>query len=382
MDAIRAIAMILGVVLHSIIVYQAFPRPGWPVDLGFNSIGLDLLYKWIHSFRMPLFYLIAGFFAHLLYLKVGEKKFIRKRALRIYIPFVLGVLLLTPPSAFPFLFFQFMQEGFSNDQAASMALKKIIGWNGFYHLWFLYYLIMFYLSMIGLIRLQQVLGISSLLAKMKGKMTREILIVSSILIIFSISFLFFGLHIEPWTGIKVKPGQYLFYGFFFLVGFILYGRQDLLSISKRYTFVLLLIGTSITFFLPLEAIHEVSPEKKLLLKFLISVQTILLVYGSLSFFINFYQKENKVFRYISDASYWYYLIHFPFVVNFQILFLNSSIPGFARPVLVFLLTTLISFASYHYLVRYTVIGKFLHGVRVPSTQKWWLRKKLSSERIL
>ena len=94
MDALRGIAMWLGVVLHSVISYQKNPRAGWPLDNS-SSIVMDFIYEYLHAFRMPLFFLVAGFFAHFLYKKIGMKPFIIHRAKRILVPFILSI---HPPS--------------------------------------------------------------------------------------------------------------------------------------------------------------------------------------------------------------------------------------------------------------------------------------------
>ena len=81
----------------------------------------------------------------------------------------------------------------------------------------------------------------------------------------------------------------------------------------------------------------------------------------MSLFVRFYNKFSKRIKYISDSSYWIYLIHpilIPFVgsvfyyekINIHLQFLLSSI-----------LLTITCFMSYQYLVRKTFIGKFLNG---------------------
>ena len=83
-DALRAIAMWLGVVLHALIVYKSVPEPNWPHDDSFNSEFLDWLYQYIHVFRMPLFFLVAGFFARLVITRSGIKYFRIQRKKRIF----------------------------------------------------------------------------------------------------------------------------------------------------------------------------------------------------------------------------------------------------------------------------------------------------------
>ena len=60
-DALRGIAMLLGIVLHATIAYRVVPFPTWPKDPQHSLWAYDFLYFVIHSFRMPMFFLIAVF---------------------------------------------------------------------------------------------------------------------------------------------------------------------------------------------------------------------------------------------------------------------------------------------------------------------------------
>ena len=106
-DALRTIAMWLGIVLHSIIAYKSVPEIGWPVDNRFNLGFLDWMYAYIHIFRMPVFFLVAGFFARLVIMRSGINYFVTQRFKRILIPFVIGTILLVPLTMIPFHFYKF-----------------------------------------------------------------------------------------------------------------------------------------------------------------------------------------------------------------------------------------------------------------------------------
>ena len=48
----------------------------------------------------------------------------------------------------------------------------------------------------------------------------------------------------------------------------------------------------------------------------------------------------------------------------QVLMLYSVIPGWFRMPLVIIVTFAITMITYHYFVRYTIIGEYLHGKRI------------------
>jgi peptidoglycan/LPS O-acetylase OafA/YrhL len=97
LDALRGFAMILGIVLHATAGFFSIP---WPVhDTNFNS-GLLLLYLWVHGFRMPMFFILSGFFTQAVCEQKGLKKLIRQRMDRIAIPLVLCCVTILPLNAF------------------------------------------------------------------------------------------------------------------------------------------------------------------------------------------------------------------------------------------------------------------------------------------
>ena len=84
LDAVRAYALLLGVVLHSAAAFlDGFPIPLWVDE---PSTGAAIIYYVIHMFRMSAFFLIAGFFARVLVERRGVKGFVKDRAKRVAVP--------------------------------------------------------------------------------------------------------------------------------------------------------------------------------------------------------------------------------------------------------------------------------------------------------
>ena len=77
--------------------------------------------------------------------------------------------------------------------------------------------------------------------------------------------------------------------------------------------------------------------------------------------IRFFRNQSVRMRYISDASYWVYIIHLPATHFVPGLFHGVAINVFLKFIISSILVTAICFASYHYFVRSTFIGKFLNG---------------------
>jgi hypothetical protein len=94
LDAVRAFTLVLGVVHHAAESF-AFDTPWIARDVQ-SSEFLRLFRHASHSFRLPLFFLIAGYFARLIVQRRGVRAFCRDRIQRIAIPFAVGWLVLCP----------------------------------------------------------------------------------------------------------------------------------------------------------------------------------------------------------------------------------------------------------------------------------------------
>ena len=93
LDALRAVAMLLGIVLHSALAYSIGL---WPVQDSSQSDGLGFSVAAIHGFRMALFFLLSGFFTAMLWRKRGRQALLKQRIQRVFLPLVLGLLTIIP----------------------------------------------------------------------------------------------------------------------------------------------------------------------------------------------------------------------------------------------------------------------------------------------
>lgn len=104
---------------------------------------------------------------------------------------------------------------------------------------------------------------------------------------------------------------------------------------------------------------------KLAFSVLYAVIMVFLVYGCLGAFQALCQSHSPVWRYLADSSYWVYLIHIPLIPFFEILIFDRPWPSWIKFPLLCLVSLTVLYASYHYLVRSTFIGKTLNGSAFP-----------------
>ena len=87
--------MLLGIGLHAAL---SFYPSAWPVqDAKASADGfLDEAVLAVHGFRMPLFFMLSGLFTALLWRRRGLRALLGHRLRRIFVPFVLALLLIAP----------------------------------------------------------------------------------------------------------------------------------------------------------------------------------------------------------------------------------------------------------------------------------------------
>ena len=93
LDALRAVAMLLGIVLHAALSFTTLP---WSVKDSQQSSFYYVVFAGIHGFRMPLFFMVSGFFTAMLWRKRGLRSVLRQRFQRIFVPLLIGCFTIVP----------------------------------------------------------------------------------------------------------------------------------------------------------------------------------------------------------------------------------------------------------------------------------------------
>ena len=113
LDALRGFAMLIGVGLHAALAFAPLP---WPVQDTQQDELFSFFYTAVHGFRMPVFFVMSGFFTAMLWRRRGLNALIAHRFKRIFIPLLLGCLTIIPAQTW--LFTKAMEQsysGFSSD---------------------------------------------------------------------------------------------------------------------------------------------------------------------------------------------------------------------------------------------------------------------------
>jgi len=229
-----------------------------------------------------------------------------------------------------------------------------------FHFWFLYYLIIITTTSILIaLAFKRLPKVSSHISKSFNWAIEKPIF--RVLIFASLTcgiYFFMGIdQVETSMSLIPDLNTFTFYFFFYITGWVLFKSKHLLNSMMRLDWANIILGT-ILLFTYIFTIQLLSFEMKIII---ISTVVWLFIFGITGLFIRYGSKHSARMRYVSDASYWVYLVHFPLTGVIPGLIADWSIPATLKFVVVLAFTTTVCFITYHYFVRATFIGKFLNG---------------------
>jgi peptidoglycan/LPS O-acetylase OafA/YrhL len=333
-----------------------------------GSIIIDLAIWSSHRLRMPLFFIMSGFFTHLVLERKGRSEYLLNRLKRIMVPFLIASFILLP-----IVVELFAKSIVVNNDSIFNDLFSIAWANPYTiinfkliklaHLWFLYYLFIFSILLSTVYKTRLLLFCEHYFKENYEKSMTLVFILLLVLHFFMIS----PLKINPTFNLSIDLGAFIYYGMFFMWGYFLYISEVIEAIIKlnykRYAFFAFSAAMISSLFI-LQYLKNDSLS--ITYEYLINITTALYAFFGLNALIsgslNLIKKESKVVNYLSDSSYWIYLIHVPIVILGQRLLYNVSMAPELKWVIVVCLSYMILFPSYH-MIRFTFIGTYLHGKR-------------------
>jgi peptidoglycan/LPS O-acetylase OafA/YrhL len=388
LDALRAGALLLGVFGHAAISF--FPQPAWVADDSDSSPMLQVAFFTQHIFRMSLFFAIAGFFARLLLERRGFKGFAANRLKRIALPFLVfwpsmlaalvGVAVWAASYAGtgPFGPQSSLAPVVSDGQRLARALWQAMPLG---HTWFLYVLLWLYAGALAVVGVVRVLDRHGRLATAVDRLFGALASAHVLPVVLALPLagvFYFGRHWTatggiqtPDTGLVPNASALVGFGTAFVFGWYLRRQPAPLDVWQRYWLLYWVATVGLTYYcakvMSGVASGELSLPTAALPGLLIAMAYPVAIWAwclaLLATATRFLSTESPVIRYLSDASYWIYLIHLPIVVALQVWVSTWSLGWQVKYPLILAIAVPLLVASYQLLVRNTWIGAWLNGRR-------------------
>ncbi len=383
LDAARAVALFIGIFHHGIESFVTYVRWDWITQDSQESLVLDILFYVSHVFRMQAFFLMSGFFAHLLLSRTGMRGFILNRAKRLVLPLVIfwPLLYVTTYSLWVWGL-QYLRNG-NYEQAVSDLPDYMLLSHGLplMHLWFLYFLILY---CAGIVILQTIFkklidrhgGVPSAVNKFVAFCSRRwwgSLLIGMFMLIPMLGMTDgFGVDTSA-SGLVPRLAPFILYGLYFALGWLIFSQPHFLDSVARFKrqnlsasifLIVLLIVLNLAF------TGTSSPDLHIvkgIINGLYAFASVTAVFAFLGYMIAHFSVPSARVRYFSDASYWGYLIHLPLVGYFQILVAQYDWFWGVKLILIFVPVLVILVITYKYLVRRSLIGVLLNGSKKPKS---------------
>jgi glucan biosynthesis protein C len=344
-DNLKNFALLLGPIFHVAIIYS---KQLYVIHSKETNYFFEIIVHLIHSFRMPLFFFLSGFFSELVFEKYGVKGFYKNRIYRLVIPGLFGIVIISSVEGY----FKYIQNyaiiSFSDFYLLFFQKENFT----FSHIWFIVFLILYsgfypFLNRFNFSRFNW----------------KYAYFFSFILLLLINQF-----YEKDSLFLLIPPFHFIFYISFFIVGIYIYKLKSIDSIPKNK----ILYFTIIPFFLIYLYLNENDPywikfEYNPFFRTLhIAVESILswtILLLLLKIFKKYGNIQNRFLHYIKDSSMSIYLLHHPISILIGFLLLDSNLSLFFKFILQLLLVYIFSFSVYHFFVRPFSLVKFILGTK-------------------
>lgn len=373
-DSLRGIMMLIGVYMHIACGYTNIPDTWWYAEKNTHWL-FDFSILFFHVFRLPIFFVMAGFFAALLHERRGWRGLAGNRFKRLVLPLLLGMATIYPIMNA----LQRYTRVWSKPEPLQATLQFLLSgrywrWVHPMHLWFLVVLfITTIVFMIGLAfwrRLPDGLQRRSNAGFRRAMASAWAPFLFSVPTIGTLLVMDYGLLDTPHSFLP-QPRIILAYFVFLAFGWVLYRNLDLLDTLKRRAWTNLFLGIGagiLNFVLAMKQVEAMSTRHwPAFLGTAVTGALVvwLMLFGCAGVFLRYLDRDIRPMRYLSDSSYWVYLSHAPVVLWLQILVADLAAPPLVKAALVLAGSIPILYVSYHFLVRTTWVGLLLNSRRYP-----------------
>ncbi|MCZ7452037.1 glucans biosynthesis protein MdoC [Rhizobium rhizogenes] len=371
-DPLRALLMLLGIPYHASLLYShALP---WDIKDFETSPVLTALGAALVTFRMPAFFLVAGYFSAMVIGKKGKAPWLRQRFLRLGLPFIVAVLILGPLQLFLLQLAGIAKGDIPADrlmQSLPGLLRPSEQW--IMHLWFLPALVAYSALLAGLLFLAERPPLAyarDWFGRVRARYPAPFFVALCALPVLWELMVYGSGLLAGKTGNSLfslyerASDPYARYLPFFLIGALL-NRDRALFHRFRQTGALTgiiafgAIATAVT----LRLQNPFSSSTMLVLVSAIAAVATSRLLIDLA--CRYFDRPSRIAGRMTDASFTIYLFHHPLIYAFGTLFILISLPPLLEFTIIVAATTVTAYLL-HQVIRRSPLALFLlNGTRKP-----------------
>jgi len=370
LDWLKVFAILMVFIFHNA---HFFDFPDWTLKNKTESFGMTIVTILIYIWSMPLFFLLAGAGTKFALKNRTGTQYIKERAKRLLIPFVVGMLLLAPPqgyvenlsklkfnksfmSYYPY-FFKHLSYNFS---------LKAFGDNT-YHLWFLGFLFVFSIMALPLF--------IYLKKEIAGKFILKCALFcdnKGFIFLFAIPVLISHLALRVVFPEYNDWADFVYWLIYFIYGYMIFShekfKEAIIRHSKAsliigilclsYIIALLLLGYDVKWF-----IYPTYSVESIIYLVIYSLLTWSWVIFILSIGFKFFNFENKFLKYSSEAVLPFYLLHQPIILLIGYFVIQWNLSIIEKFFIISITSFILIIAIYDLLVKRVNFIRFVLGMK-------------------
>lgn len=338
-DWLRVIAIGLLLIYHIAIIFQP-----WAMFIGFIKSNEPVVGLWtpmtmLNVWRIPLLFFVSGMGLYFAMRKRNWKQLLLERTKRILLPFVFGILAITPLHLFIFQKYYHMPLNYYPHQG---------------HLWFLGNIFVYVLLLLPLLyylkkhengKIKKVL--STLMSNPGGPLLICLFFVIEVVLVKPQQFVMYA---QTWHGFFNG-----FLAFFFGFLFVYSGKTFWQTVLKwRWLYTSLAI---IMYGIRLGLFEFEAPE------YLIAIESNCWIFGVFGFGYKYLNKPSKILSYLSQAAYPVYIIHMFVLYAFAMIILPLDMPIMLKFVSIVVFTGLACYLIYEFIIKRIGFLRPLFGLK-------------------
>lgn len=376
---LRAVVVLFVIAVHSVLGYAAsaphgpipFAAPpyNWrtfPVLDPSRFIGFDVFCAWADVFLMPLFFLVSGFFVWQSLERNGPPGFVRRRAVRLVPPFLVGIGILLPIAAYPAYAQTAAQPGLVDYWHRLTALPF---WPAG-PMWFLWVLLVFDLVAAAAFLLVPERWVSALSQRAAQSPKRFF---AGFLLLSALAYVPLGTIFGPMRWFQIGPFSFQLNcigleAFYFFGGVVIGARgyeRTLPMLARQWKRWTLAALATFGIWLAVSAKTFTTPAPSIFWQFADAVALVPACFASccaaLGLAARFAGARARSLASLRVSAFGMYWVHYPIVVWLQFAALSVAAPAIPKALLVFVCATALSWTATALMLRIPIVGALVGG---------------------
>lgn len=365
-DWVRVLAFGLLILFHCAMPFVTF---GWEIKNTTHSKGLSQVVWWLHQWRIPLLFFIAGIGTHFSLRKRSTLSFLGERVLRLFIPLLFAMFFTIPLQ----VYFEWLQKGKINipyTQFYPQVWEMVpypdgaLTWS---HMWFVVYLFVFcvlLLPLFALFRMKKLQQFKTIVAK---KMAHPLILLLLCLPLVGIYQVFYVQYPEQQN---LLNDWFIFCSsiILFFLGYWLAAAVDVWETCEKYRHYFFATALGCAAVLWVEYWQQMklpttNNNRLLLYGILNSLHVWMWILAMLGYAKKHLQFNNRFLQYSNQAVYPFYILHQTIIVAAGYYVVQWNWPIAAKLLVLVFCTLLSVLLLYHFIIRPFKLTRILFGLK-------------------